>query len=63
MYWLNTAKAKMYTQELKDNTAGLSPNEIARILKNLQIDSGTQKRIMTAVESSQECTKKNPSCP
>lgn len=52
----------MHKQEVEDNTAGLSPNEIAKILKNLQIDSGTHKRIMTAVESSQACPKDSTLC-
>lgn len=47
----------MHKQDLDSSTASLSRNEIAKILKDLAVDPDTEKRIMTAVESSKACPK------
>lgn len=47
----------MHAQDLEDNTASLSRDEISKILKDLAVHPDTEKSIMAALESSQACPK------
>lgn len=53
----------MHKQDLEASLAGLSRDEIAKILSDLAAaDPAIEKRIMTAVESPQVCLKSSPEC-
>lgn len=53
----------MHKQDLEASLAGLSRDDIAKILSDLAAaDPAIEKRIMTAVESPQVCLKSSPEC-